>query len=101
MAAWQPLALPNRTSLTVGRWSFLFTLCLGNKICITKFTGPRKDTKPMSPSTYSLPDLLRKWAQGDLTAEQAVGHLLQNLLALGNRQSEFEKRLRALEQPKP
>ena len=55
----------------------------------------------MSPSTYSLPDLLRKWAQGDLTAEQAIGHLLQNLLAMGNRQSEFEKRLRALEQPKP
>lgn len=52
----------------------------------------------MTTSTYNLPDLLRKWAQGDLTTEQAVGHLLQHLLTLGNRQTELEKRLRVLEQ---
>jgi hypothetical protein len=49
-------------------------------------------------STYTIPDLIHQWAKGDLTAEQAIGHLLQNLLALFNRQTEFEKRLRQLEQ---
>jgi len=57
-------------------------------------------------STYTLPDLISQWAKGDLTAEQAIGHLLQNLLAQVNRQvelsirqTEFEQRLRLLEQP--
>jgi hypothetical protein len=95
-AAWQPLALPDRTSIRVGRWSFLFTLCLGNKICIAK-----KGYNRMSTSTYSLPELLRKWAQGDLTTEQAVGHILQHLLTLGDHQAEHEKRLRTLEQQLP
>jgi len=55
----------------------------------------------MATSTYSPTELLHKWALGELTTEQAVGHLLQHLLALGNRQTDFEKRLRALEQVPP
>ena len=61
-------------------------------------------------STYTIPDLISQWAKGDLTPEQArpkgTRHLLQNLLAQANhqvdlsiRQSEFEQRLRLLEQP--
>ena len=50
-------------------------------------------------STYSLPDLLQQWTQGNLTAEQAIGHLLQNLLPLMQRLADLEKRLRQLEQP--
>ena len=50
-------------------------------------------------STYTLPDLLKYWQLGELTAEQAVGHLLQNLLAIAQRLTEAEKRLRQLEQP--
>ena len=52
----------------------------------------------MTTSTYSPAELLRKWALGDLTTEQAVGHVLQHLLAFGNRQTDLEKRLRTLEQ---
>ena len=50
-------------------------------------------------STYSLPDLLQQWIQGNLTTEQAVGHVLQNLLTLAQRLTDLEKRLRQLEQP--
>ena len=56
-------------------------------------------------STYTIPGLIKLWAKGELTAEQAVGHLLQNQLTFSNRQTElsnqqieFEKRLRQLEQ---
>lgn len=50
-------------------------------------------------ATYTPPDLIQRWAKGDLTADQAIGHIMQNQLALFNRQNELEKRLRALEQP--
>ena len=50
-------------------------------------------------STYSLPDLLQQWAQGNLTADQAIGHVLQNLLTFAHRLADLEKRLRQLEQP--
>ncbi len=33
-------------------------------------------------STYSLDELLRKWSQGDLTPDQAIGHMLQHLTRL-------------------
>jgi hypothetical protein len=49
-------------------------------------------------STYSLPELLRRWRLGDLTAEQAVGHLLQNIVPLHQRQTEHESRIRRLEE---
>ena len=52
-------------------------------------------------STYSPPDLLQQWAQGNLTADQAVGHLIQNLIPLLHRLTDLEKRLRLLEQPRP
>ena len=50
-------------------------------------------------STYSLPDLLHQWSQGNMTAEQAIGHVLQNLLTVVQRLTDLEKRLRQLEQP--
>jgi hypothetical protein len=54
-------------------------------------------------STYSLPDLLRKWSKGELTPEQAIGHLIQHGLAFGQRLSALEKagalRARQLDQP--
>ena len=49
-------------------------------------------------STYPLPELLLLWAKGELTAEQAVGHLVQNQLTLSQRLSELEKRVRQLEE---
>jgi hypothetical protein len=53
----------------------------------------------MSTSTYSLSELLRKWRKNELTLEQAIGHLLQHLIAFDTRLTEIEKRLRNLEQP--
>ena len=50
-------------------------------------------------STYPIPDLLQRWAKGELTVEQAVGHVLQHLLTLAQRLAEMERRLRQLEQP--
>ena len=54
-------------------------------------------------STYSLPDLLQQWAQGRLTTEQAIGHVLQNLLTVVQRLTDLEKPgalwARQLEQP--
>ena len=49
-------------------------------------------------STYPIQELLRLWRQGKLTAEQAVGYLLQNLLPWSQRLAELEKRVRQLEQ---
>lgn len=50
-------------------------------------------------STYTIPDLLKRWIRGEMTAEQALGHVLQNLLALSGRLAEVEQRLEQLEQP--
>jgi hypothetical protein len=49
-------------------------------------------------STYPLDELRHKWSLGQLTTEQIAGHLLQHLLAQGQRLAELEKRLRQLEQ---
>jgi hypothetical protein len=49
-------------------------------------------------STYTIPELWQKWKLGELTAEQALGYLLQNMPALLQRQTEMEKRLQHLEQ---
>ena len=49
-------------------------------------------------STYTVPELLQKWKLGELTAEQALGHVLQNFLTLIQRQTETEKRLQRIEQ---
>ncbi len=46
-------------------------------------------------SKYPLQKVLNLWEQGTLTVQQAIGHMMQHLLAL-------EKRVKALEQrPKP
>ncbi|MEZ4736208.1 MAG: hypothetical protein R3E79_54675 [Caldilineaceae bacterium] len=49
-------------------------------------------------STYSASELLRLWARQEVTAEQTIGHLLQNLLAVTQTLADLEKRLRQLEQ---
>ena len=49
-------------------------------------------------STYPLPELLHRWSLGQISAEQAIGHLVQNLLAITQRQTELEKRVRHREQ---
>jgi hypothetical protein len=41
--------------------------------------------------TYSTSDLLSLWAKGDLTPDQAIGHILQNLLTLSQRLAALEK----------
>ena len=50
-------------------------------------------------STHPIPDLMQLWRKGDLTAEQAVGHMLQNWVILQQQLADLEKRLRQLEQP--
>lgn len=49
-------------------------------------------------STYSIPELMQLWRRGDLTAEQAVGYILQNLVPWHERLIDLEKRVRQLEQ---
>lgn len=48
-------------------------------------------------STYSITTLLRLWKQNELTAEQAVGHVIQHLLTLTEKMTATEKRLNQLE----
>jgi len=52
-------------------------------------------------STYSPTELLQKWKRNELTAEQALGYLLQNVLTLSDRLIDIEKRVRRLEQTVP
>ena len=49
-------------------------------------------------STYPIPELLQRWRKGELTTEQAVGHILQNFLDQFQWRTEVEKRLRQLEE---
>ena len=49
-------------------------------------------------STHPVPELMRLWRRGELTAEQATGHMLQHLLALFEWRREVEKRLAEDEQ---
>jgi hypothetical protein len=60
----------------------------------------RKESHPMS--TYPLPELIRRWEQSQISAEQVIGQLLlhQEQLAetLSARLAEAEKRIRHLEQ---
>lgn len=50
-------------------------------------------------STYSIPELMRLWRKGDLTAEQAVGYILQHLEEWFQWRTELEKQLRQPNQP--
>ena len=56
-------------------------------------------------ATYTPPDLWHQWQQGNMTAEQATGHVLQNLLTLEQRLADLEKPgalwARQLEQSSP
>ena len=49
-------------------------------------------------SMYTVVELLQKWKLGELTAEQALGYLLQNMPLLLQRLLEAEKRIQHLEQ---
>ncbi len=40
---------------------------------------------------YSLEEIIRRWQQGDLTAEQAIGQLLQLVRELEARLAELER----------
>ena len=42
-------------------------------------------------STYSLQELLGLWAKERLTVQQAIGHLIQCLIALEKRISQLER----------
>jgi hypothetical protein len=44
-------------------------------------------------STSSIDELLRKWTQGSLTPEQAIGHMLQHLKRLDDGQRDLDRRL--------
>lgn len=52
-------------------------------------------------STYSIGTLLRLWKQNEITAEQAIGYLMQHITALTERLTELEKRFRRLDQTYP
>ena len=52
-------------------------------------------------STYELPELLKRWRQEQMTAEQMLGHLLQHLLAVEQRISQLEKQQRTSSQTPP
>ena len=49
-------------------------------------------------STYPIDELLHRWKVGQLTPEQAIGHLLQHLETLSKQVAEHERRLRQYEQ---
>ena len=51
-------------------------------------------------STYSFVELLQKWKLDELTTEQAMGYLLQNMAVWEQRQLALEKRLPPVEPPK-
>jgi hypothetical protein len=38
-------------------------------------------------STYPLNELMRKWTKGDLSPEQAIGHILQHLNKMNDQMS--------------
>ena len=51
-------------------------------------------------STYSFVELLQKWKLDELTAEQAMGYVLQQLAGWEQRQLALEKRLPPVEPSK-
>jgi hypothetical protein len=46
-------------------------------------------------STYPLDELLTQWSRGDLTPEQAIGHLLQHIKQLHERHQQLLQCLEA------
>jgi hypothetical protein len=49
-------------------------------------------------ATYTVEKLWQLWKQDQVTAEQAVGYLLQNVLVLEQQIQALEKRVKVLEQ---
>lgn len=45
--------------------------------------------------TYSLDEITKRWRKGELTAEQAIGQILQMIQNLSQRVSHLEHRLEA------
>jgi hypothetical protein len=43
--------------------------------------------------TYSLDEVIKRWRQGELTAEQAIGQILQMIQSLSQRVGNLENRL--------
>ena len=64
---------------------------------MNKEARPAQETPAAEMSTYRLAELLRRWARGQLTGEQAIGHLIQQVVAIGQRLDGIEQRLRQLE----
>ena len=52
-------------------------------------------------ATHTPPDLRQRWGRGELTDQQAIGHLLQHLLIIYERLDEIEKRLRQPDAVRP
>jgi hypothetical protein len=50
--------------------------------------------------TYSIETIIREWAKGNLTNEQAIGQILLLIQGLQDRLQEFETRLFRCEQKK-
>jgi len=57
--------------------------------------------KGQKMSTYTVVELLQQWKLGDLTAEQAMGYLLQQLVLWEPRLVALEKRLPPVEPARP
>jgi hypothetical protein len=62
----------------------------------TLYTNSCERRSPVS--AYPLETLLRQWARGDLTSEQAIGQILQILAKLQNSLQAVENRLLRWEQ---
>lgn len=45
--------------------------------------------------TYSLDEVMKRWRKGELTAEQAIGQILQMIQSLSQRVGKLEHRLEA------
>jgi hypothetical protein len=48
-------------------------------------------------STYPPDELMRKWTQGDLTPEQAIGHIVQHLQRMQEQHAQLVQFLRCVE----
>lgn len=46
--------------------------------------------------TYGLDEIIKRWRQGELTAEQAIGQILQMLQTVSQRLGNLERRLESL-----
>ncbi len=44
-------------------------------------------------STYPFDELMSKWSRGDITTEQAIGHMLQHINKLYEQIRELKQRL--------